>query len=267
MRDFFQTTLDALMQPDPAQKCAEVARLAEVWRDAEDVAASNQDITPVDQPGRPPKPERVAPQLVPKRSLATREGHAALIHALTHIEFNAINLALDAAYRFRGLPPAYYRDWTKVAAEEAYHFQLLRDHLGTLGFDYGDFPAHSGLWDMAQRTAHDVLARMALVPRVLEARGLDATPGVRQRLSSIGDQRGAALLDIIERDEIGHVAIGDRWYRHLCLERGLEPLATFRALLAEYDAPPLRPPLNISGRCQAGFSTEEIAQLMGREAL
>lgn len=218
----------------------------------------------IEEPGRPLRPELVPPLDVPRRKMTTPKGRAALIHALAHIEFNAINLALDAVYRFRGLPSAYYGDWLKVAAEEALHFQLLRDHLGSLGHDYGDFAAHNGLWEMAMKTAHDPLARMALVPRVLEARGLDATPAIVEKLRSAGDDKAVAILAIIERDEIGHVAIGNRWYLHLCQERGLEPVQTFRRLLKEFDAPPLKPPFNIEARRKSGFAEAELTWLQSQ---
>jgi len=259
MDDFFTRIHAALMQPEPDAKCAQAARLAEQWRNGE--VAYDQPVAPIGEPGRPTRPELVAPQGAPKRSMGTPEGHAALIHSLAHIEFNAINLALDAAYRFRGLPRDFYGDWLKVAAEEAYHFQLLRDHLRILGFDYGDFAAHNGLWDMAVRTAHDPLVRMALVPRLLEARGLDVTPGIRGRLAAIGDHAAVRILEIIERDEVGHVAIGNRWYGHLCAQRGVDPVQTFRQLLAEYDAPAFRPPFHVEARRAAGFTEQEIALL------
>ena len=148
-----------------------------------------------------------------------------------------------------------------VAAEEAQHFQLLCAHLHRLGHDYGDFAAHNGLWEMAMKTAHDPLVRMALVPRVLEARGLDATPAIAEKLRVAGDEKAAGILAIIERDEIGHVAIGNRWYLYLCHERGLEPATTFRQLLMEYDAPPLRPPFNLEARRASGFDEAELSWL------
>ena len=199
--------------------------------------------------------------LVEKRKLSTPAGRAALIHSLAHIEFNAINLALDAVYRFRDLPPAYYGDWLQVAAEEAIHFGLLRAHLRTLDFDYGDFSAHNGLWDMAVQTAADPLVRMALVPRVLEARGLDVLPAIMHKLKSAGDPAAVAILGMIHADEIGHVAIGNRWYAYLCSERGLEPVATFRKLLREYNAPKLRGPFNTVSRQAAGFSAADMQML------
>jgi len=184
-----------------------------------------------------------------------------LIHALAHIEFNAINLALDAVYRFRNLPREYYGDWLKVAAEEAQHFTLLREHLRSLDYDYGDIPAHNGLWEMAQKTAHDTLHRMALVPRVLEARGLDASPAIMKKLAVCGDQRAVEILAIIQRDEVGHVAIGNRWYRYLCTVRGLDPIATFRELLSQYGRLRLRRPFDEIARRDAGFTEQEMQML------
>ncbi len=178
------------------------------------------------------------------RGLGSAHGRAALIHAIAHIEFNAINLALDAACRFPGLPEDYYRDWVGVAAEEALHFSLLADHLRTLGHVYGDFPAHNGLWEMAEKTHDDVLARMGLVPRILEARGLDVTPAIRAKLLRHGEDQAAAILDIILRDEVGHVAIGNRWYAWLCDARGADPAAEFTALSIRYNAPKVRLPFN-----------------------
>jgi uncharacterized ferritin-like protein (DUF455 family) len=216
---------------------------------------------PGDVPGRPPRPVFVAPGAVPPRPAATREGRAALLHALAHIEFNAIGLALDHLWRFAGLPQAYYRDWAGVAVEEAHHFRLLRDRLNEAGFDYGDFPAHDGLWEMARRTAGDVLARMALVPRTLEARGLDASPAVRSKLAAAGDLPSAQVIDVILRDEIGHVAIGNRWFRYLCTQRSVEPADFYRHALRRFNAPTLRGPFNVPARQQAGFTPQELDDL------
>lgn len=210
-------------------------------------------------PGRPARPALVAPSRVPRRGTGTREGRAALLHAIAHIEFNAINLALDAVARFAGLPEAYYRDWWQVATEEALHFALLSSHLESLGYAYGDFPAHDGLWTAAQRTADDCLARMGLVPRILEARGLDVTPAMRARLAAAGDEAAAGLLDLILRDEIGHVAVGNRWFHYLCAERGLQPVAAFRDLCRRYGQSPPRPPFNVAARLAGGFTAEELA--------
>jgi uncharacterized ferritin-like protein (DUF455 family) len=225
------------------------------------VDADAQPVAGCALPGRPPRPRLVAPGTLPMRSAFTREGRAALLHAVAHIEFNAINLALDAVWRFAGMPAAYYRDWLRVAAEEAHHFTLLAEHLATLGCRYGDFDAHDGLWAMVERTAGDVTARMALVPRTLEARGLDATPPMRAKLARAGDARAAEILDVILRDEVGHVAIGNRWYRWLCARDGLDPLAHYALLAATHKAPRPRPPFNVEARLAAGFDAAEIAAL------
>lgn len=203
---------------------------------------------------------------VPHRSPFTPEGLAALLHAIAHIEFNAINLALDAAWRFAGMPEDFYRDWLRVADEEATHFGLLRTHLQSLGHDYGDFPAHDGLWEMCVKTQDDVTARMALVPRTLEARGLDATPLIQGRLRKVGTPaalRAVEILDTILRDEIGHVAVGNHWYGWLCAQQGLEPRSHYRALARQHSAPRLKPPFNDSARRAAGFTEPELADLHG----
>lgn len=211
--------------------------------------------------GIPGKPELVQPKDVLQRNPGTPEGRARLVHAILHIEFSAINLALDHAARFRGMPKDYYTDWIGVAEEEAEHFKLLRERLASLGCRYGDFPAHAGLWEMAEKTTDDVLARMALVPRLLEARGLDATPPIQRKLEQAGDHDSARVLDIILRDEIGHVGLGDRWFRRLCNERNLEPEATYRDLLRRFKAPWPQAPMNDEARLKAGFTAEELAAL------
>lgn len=212
-------------------------------------------------PGRPARPQLVPPREVGKRAMTTVEGRAALIHALAHIEFNAINLALDAVWRFGDMPREFYGDWLQVAAEEALHFSLLDAHLRTLGHAYGDFNAHNSLWEMVEKTAGDITARMALVPRTLEARGLDATPAVRAKLAQVGDHDAAAILDIILRDEVGHVATGNRWYRWLCERDGQDPVALYAELSLRHKAPQPRGPFNLDARRAAGFSDEEIAVL------
>ena len=213
-------------------------------------------------PGRPQKPELVPHSQLGPTSMATPEGRAALVHSIAHIELNAIDLALDIVWRFPGMPEGFYRDWTLVAKEEAKHFMLLRDHLVTLGFDYGAFRAHNGLWEMAERTSGDLLARLALVPRTLEARGLDASPLVRKKLISAGDHKAGAILELILREEIGHVAIGNKWYRHVCAERGLDPVAAYAELAKRHNAPLLRGPFNLDARRAAGFDEEELAALV-----
>jgi uncharacterized ferritin-like protein (DUF455 family) len=212
-------------------------------------------------PGRPDQPRLVPPREVPSRSPHTTAGRAALLHAIAHIEFNAINLALDAAWRFDDMPDAFHIDWLRVAAEESLHFSLLVAHLQTLGHQYGDFDAHDGLWLMTQRTAHDVVARMALVPRTLEARGLDATPPLQARFAAAGDARAVEILQTILTDEIGHVAVGNHWYRWLCERDGLDTVAHDALLVERYAAPRLRPPFNRAARLTAGFTTAEVDAL------
>jgi len=215
-------------------------------------------------PGRPERPLRVSATAVEKRSPFTAEGRAALIHSICHIEFNAINLALDAAWRFDGMPEAFYRDWLRVAGEEALHFSLLHAHLRGMGHAYGDFTGHDGLWSMCEKTREDVVARMALVPRTLEARGLDATPLIQAKLRRVATPDALAacdILDVILRDEVGHVAIGNRWYRWLCQRDGLDPLAHYRLLYRRHEAPRLRAPFNLAARTLAGFTGEELQEL------
>jgi uncharacterized ferritin-like protein (DUF455 family) len=212
-------------------------------------------------PGRPLKPALIAHSLLKPKPLSTLEGRALLVHSVAHIELNAIDLALDVVWRFPGLPNAFYTDWMHIAQEEAKHFMLLREHLRSLGYDYGDFAAHNGLWEMAERTQHDVLARIGIVPRTLEARGLDASPGVKNKLIGAGDHQAGQILDLILEEEIGHVAAGNRWYRYLCHERGLEPVSTYALLIDQYDAPKLRPPFNMAARRLAGFDEAELAAL------
>lgn len=265
MSTVHEAALAALMLADPAAKCAATTALQAAWlAGGLQVEPGGDDPCPITVPGRPPRPLLVAPQQLHTRRVGSREGHAALLHAIAHIEFNAINLALDCVYRFRAMPPDFHADWLKVAAEEAYHFGLVRDRLAALGHAYGDFPAHDGLWEMACRTADDVLARMALVPRVLEARGLDATQPIMAKLVAVGDRDSVAVLEIILRDEIGHVAIGDRWFRRQCAARGLEPETAYLALIERFDAPWPVPPLHREARLAAGFSEREIELLSDR---
>ncbi|MEI7783296.1 MAG: ferritin-like domain-containing protein [Betaproteobacteria bacterium] len=212
-------------------------------------------------PGRPDKPRLLPPREVPQRAVGSAEGRAGLIHALAHIECNAMDLALDVIWRFPGLPEAFYRDWLQVAREEALHFSLLHQHLQSMGYGYGDFDAHEGLWDMARRTQDDLLARLAVVPRILEARGLDASPAVAHKLRSAGDRRGAEIVELILRDEINHVAIGNHWFGWLCAQRNLDPLAQQSVLAQHYGAPRPRGPFNLKARSAAGFTPQELAQL------
>ncbi len=267
--------LGALCLNDPSAKAEAAHALWQTLAALPDDAARAQaldttaELVPPDGtalPGRPEQPRLVPPMDVPHRSPFTPDGLAALLHAVCHIEFNAINLALDAVWRFAGMPLDFYRDWLRVADEEATHFGLLHTHLQSLGFRYGDFPAHDGLWEMCVKTQHDVTARMALVPRTLEARGLDATPLIQTRLRKVGTPaalRAVDILDVILRDEIGHVAIGNRWYGWLCARQQLDPVSHYRVLARTHAAPRLKPPFNTEARRAAGFSQTEIDYLLG----
>jgi len=257
--DLREAAINWLVNTSPVRKAEGVKSLNLAWL-AGEVALDSAAVLSehLDIPGRPEKPLLVSPLEVGKRSMRTPEGRAALIHALAHIEFNAINLALDALWRFADMPEQYYADWLKVAAEEAYHFGLLNGYLLNMGFQYGDFNAHNSLWEMAERTKSDVLARMALVPRTMEARGLDASPLLRNKFVQISDADAAEIRDIILRDEIGHVAIGNHWFNWLCEQRGLEPIACYETLARQYSAPAMRNPLNIEAIRKAGFNEEEL---------
>jgi uncharacterized ferritin-like protein (DUF455 family) len=260
-----QRALRALCTADPREKAAMATAL---FAQARQLPLSPiPPVPPAGMPGRPALPRLVHPARVPRRSPAKPEGLAALLHAIAHIEFNAINLALDAAWRFEGMPDDFHHDWLRVAAEESYHFTLLTGHLQSLGHAYGDFEAHDGLWLMCEKTAGDVVARMALVPRTLEARGLDATPQIQQKLRQVGTPaalRAVDILDVILRDEVGHVAIGNHWYRWLCDRDGLDPVAHYPVLVERYAAPRLHPPFNEEARRRAGFSRAELDYLSGR---
>lgn len=220
-----------------------------------DVTAQGEDVA---RPGRPGQPLLVPPKSLTRRSLLKVEGRAALLHAIAHIEFNAIDLACDAAQRFPDMPAGFYTDWISVAADEARHFRLLQDRLAGMGYAYGDFAAHDGLWEMALRTRDDCLARMALVPRVLEARGLDVTPGMIAKFEQAGDGGSAAVLEIILREEVGHVAIGTRWFNFCCRARGCDPETTFLDLLQDVGRGALRGPYNAEARRIAGFTPVEM---------
>jgi uncharacterized ferritin-like protein (DUF455 family) len=273
----------ALVETDPVAKCRLVSALQStvnepdgaVWQtlaSAPRAAAHSETNAEAHRavPGIPAEPQLVAPQEVPFRKIPNgaavsehdrKQALSVAIHAVAHIEFNAINLALDAAWRFANMPADYYRDFVHIAIEEALHFQLLSDHLATFGTHYGAFVAHNGLWDMAERTKHDVLHRMALVPRLLEARGLDATPRLLPKLLAAGDSEGATILQRILADEVGHVQIGNHWYNYLCEQRGVDPYQTMVDLWHEYSAPPAYPPLNDAARLQAGFTPEDLTFL------
>lgn len=225
----------------------------------------NIGCTLVAEMGRPSAPVLTQPRLVPHGSVLKPEGRGMLLHALAHIEFNAINLALDLIVRFEGMPPGFYLDWMKVAQEEAYHHSLLCERLRHYGIEYGDYPAHDGLWQMAEKTKDSLIARLALVPRLLEARGLDVSPAIRQKLDAAGDRESALVLDVILRDEIGHVAIGNRWFNELCQQSRVDPITAFENCLEQYMSPKPRSPFNFEARKQAGFSDAELEWLLHLE--
>ena len=260
MLELREAALAILASADAQDKVSRLLKLFDEYQNQHITLDVAQKIDAQDLalPGRPLKPELVLPKLVPKRRMDTTEGRAGLLHSLAHIEFNAMNLALDAIWRFPNMPKEYYEDWLKVAKEEAYHFSLVNEHLRSSGFSYGDFPAHNSLWEMVERTTDSVIARMALVPRTMEARGLDAVPSIRDRFKQIKEVRAVEILEIILNDEIGHVLIGNRWFNFLCTKDKLSPISTYRELAAQYRAPVLKGPFNMEARKQAGFSTEEL---------
>lgn len=259
--NLFALTLRCLQESDLDKKMQQLDQLLQIWTQDGFELTPTKEIVRIPDPGRPSKPELVPPKKLPRRSLGSTLGHAALMHSIAHIEFNAINLALDAVYRFQDMPQQYYADWLGVAGEESYHFQMIREHLSHLGYQYGDFPAHDGLWMTTFETDHDPLVRMALVPRTLEARGLDVTPAMIQKLRAIGDKRGVEILKILLRDEIGHVEVGSRWFRYLCDLRDENPFNKFKEVVEKYFYGNLRGPFNFEARQEAGFSDEEISWL------
>lgn len=261
MNNLFNLAYTGIIATHPLEKVRLTQTIAQAWQSGQLNLEPAIPIKSILVPGHPPNLRLVPPREVPRRNFLTTEGQAALLHALTHIEFNAINLAWDAVYRFRDLPTDFYDDWVKVAQEEAYHFELLQQQLQQLGYQYGDFTAHNGLWEMAIKTAHTLLERMALVPRFLEARGLDATPTLITKLQSLKLTHLVEILQIILRDEIGHVAIGSRWFNFCCQARGLDPEFTFRQLIIRYLKGRVKLPFNIEARLAAGFTQPELNQL------
>ena len=260
--NLFERAQACLMITDPVIKVSKTKALQADWLDGKLITSNRTEIKNVPVPGRPLRPEMVDPRNVPRRNFNSLAGRLTLTHALAHIEFNAINLALDAVYRFQQMPEQYYMDWCRVAAEEAEHYSLLSAYLEDNGSFYGKFPAHNGLWDMAVKTSDDVLVRMALVPRVLEARGLDVTPSMIAKLKVVGDDRLVNILEIIFSDEIGHVKIGSDWFSYLCKQRQLEPRETFIQLIDDYMQGASFGPFEESARLQAGFTREELHSLM-----
>jgi uncharacterized ferritin-like protein (DUF455 family) len=266
MPSLFAAAATCLAAPDPAEKLRLTHAAAAAFRAGELVIPDHAPPPqPIAAPGRPDRPRLVQPRDVPQRGLGSVEGRAAFLHAIAHIEFNAINLAWDAVYRFRGMPHEFYADWVGVADDEARHFSLLTARLAELGASYGDHDAHNGLWEMAEKTADDCRVRMALVPRVLEARGLDVTPGMIARLRSNGDPASADILEVILREEVAHVAAGSRWYHWCCQREGLAPGREFIRLVREVARSSVRGPFNREARAAAGFDEDEMRLLEAME--
>ncbi len=257
--DFFAEAHRIILLNDVRSKCEATQRLHEQFDDCD--FHHDAEVKTIDCPGYPSQLTLVAPRELKRRGMQSQLGRNTLLHAVAHIEFNAINLALDAAYRFRNQPQDFYRDWLSIAADEARHFRLLQDYLQAHDCDYGDYPAHNGLWEMAVQTQDDIVARMALVPRVLEARGLDVTPGMIQRLEGVNDQAAVDILKIIYQDEIQHVYTGSKWFKHQCHQLSLEPRSTFELMVDTHLHGQLRGPFNLAARLKAGFDEEEMQRL------
>ena len=262
MSDLFEEIHRIILSGDASEKClathALAANLADYSLDHQ------QQALEIPVPAYPAALELVAPRALKRRGIQSQEGRNTLMHSIAHIEFNAINLALDAAYRFRNQPLKYYQDWINIADDEARHFGLIRAYLNKHNCEYGDYKAHNGLWQMAVDTQHDVVARMALVPRVLEARGLDVTPGIIKKLERVDDQDAVDILRVIYQDEIGHVQSGSEWFFYQCKLRDLEPRITFTNMVETYLHGELKGPFNIAARLQAGFDEIEMAALNTR---
>lgn len=272
IHDLFMDAENVLLCADPVQKATASIELYAAWCGLPQdrmtrlsCATSNSVVRVLAAPGRPEYPELVDARYLPRRGMGSPAGRVGLVHSLAHIEFNAINLAIDAVYRFRGMPADYYEDWLRVASDEGEHFLLLRDRLLSLDSHYGALSAHDGLWDMARRTDHDILVRMALVPRILEARGLDVAPPMIVKLKQLGDNETADILQRIYTDEITHVEVGNRWFRYICEQRELDGTTVFRDLLRGENSAYLRSPYNREARLLAGFNEDELALIKEME--
>jgi uncharacterized ferritin-like protein (DUF455 family) len=270
--DWFSRTEQLLRLAEPVDKAQGAIALYQQWLTVASTLTNQglneittSEVVSLMEPGRLDKPALVESKHLPKRGLGSVKGRIALLHSLAHIEFNAINLALDAVYRFREMPVSYITDWLRVASDEGMHFLLLANRLKCLNSHYGALDAHDGLWEMARCTDHDVLVRMALVPRILEARGLDVAPPMAMKLRQLGDEESAAILDRIYADEITHVEVGNRWFRYVCKARGLDGVEVFRDLLRGANSAYLRSPYNDEARLQAGFTVEEMVVIREME--
>lgn len=254
----FETIHSIILETNPTKKCVATLELYKQFDDLNLTAYQGSTVADIPMPGYPQDLTLVAPRKLKKRGIQSQQGRNILMHSIAHIEYNAINLALDAAYRFRGQAQQFYQDWLKVASDEARHFTLVNQYLNDHGSYYGEFPAHDGLWSMTVKTAHDIIARMALVPRVLEARGLDVTPGIIQKLKRANDAHAVDILEVIYNDEIEHVGIGSYWFKYHCQQQKLDPYTTFKKMIELYFIGDIKGPFNISARLLAGFEQEEI---------
>lgn len=259
MRNLFELAEAFFLQVDIDEKLALTHQAWHACITGELTFTADRPVLPIDQVIFPERPELLAPRRMPRRKLTTADGVAAFFHAIAHVEFVAIYLAWDILYRFRGLPEQFYQDWLRVADEEAQHFSLIRTHLRAMRVEYGDLPAHSGLWDHARDTADDLLGRLAMVPRCMEARGLDVTPALIEKFRILGDDASMAILERILTDEVGHVELGSYWFKFVCRQRGFEAEAKYRALIDQYyvGGKP-KGPFNRELRKTAGFSDAEL---------
>lgn len=256
-----QAACRVLGTADASEKASLTAHYAAAWRDG--TLRDIGDTQPPVRPSRPAKPDLLMPRDMPKRGLGSDAGRAAFVHAIAHIELNAIDLAWDLVARFVAddMPRSFYDDWVRVADDEARHFVMLSERMAEMGYTYGDFPAHDGLWQAAEATTDDIAARLALVPMVLEARGLDTVPDAVHRLEQVSDDRTAAILKIIGKEEVPHVAAGTRWFDRICRARGIDPVETFHALVKSRYNAKLKPPFNEAARTRAGMASSFYAPL------
>jgi uncharacterized ferritin-like protein (DUF455 family) len=259
MKNVFEIAAACLHSTTIDEKLALTHHAWQLLSNGELTFSEDAPVLPIAEVTFPNKPLLLAPRDMPKRKLTTPDGMAAFFHAIAHVEFVAIYLAWDMLYRFRGMPEAFYQDWLRVADEEAQHFELIRIHLQAMGVEYGDLPAHGGLWDHAKETADDLLGRLAMVPRCMEARGLDVTPALIEKFNSLGDTASVTLLTRILIDEVGHVERGSYWFKTVCQQQGVDPEATYQQLITQYyiGGKP-KGPFNREMRIIAGFSNAEL---------
>ena len=245
------------------EKAAQARQTAELWRHGKLTRDTTSPADWPDRPARPEKPALLEPRAMPRRKISGETGRKAQLHALAHIELNAIDLAFDLVGRFvtAPLPDGFIDDWIRVGADEARHFLMLDDRLAELDMQYGDLPAHDGLWQAAYDTRHDLLARLAIVPLVLEARGLDVTPAMMTKFAAAGDDKSAKMLEIIFEDEKTHVGAGSVWFSHLCDAQGFDAESCFKDMVATYFSGQLKPPFNVEARNEAGLPERFYAPL------